>query len=444
MKPIACVMGTFPTLTETFVVGEILELRRRGLPIALYALGRAGASMVQPEAVGLSGEVRYAAPLWAPRLLAANARWLRREPWRYARALGLLVRRAWRNPLHLLKTLYIFPKAVELGEHMGRHGVGHVHAHWATYPTTAALVVSEVTGLPYSFTAHAGDVTLFRTLLAEKIRRARFVVTCTEDLRTDLRGFLPLPASGKVHLNYHGVALERFAYLERPGSGTPTMVACGALYTRKGFADVIEACRILRDGGHDFRCVIVGDGPQRAKLAAQIEETGLGDRVTLAGAVPHSEMVRYYQQGDVFVLPCLERPVRIWDPEADLVKSLEAWFEPSGGVIRDGIPNVLAEAMATGLPVVTTPISGILELVRDGSNGLLVPPGEPAPLARALEQLLTDRTLRRRLGRRAAEDVRAHFDQRRHVASLVEIFECHLGNGAGPSRPAAALAGRRG
>jgi glycosyltransferase involved in cell wall biosynthesis len=444
MSPIACVMGTFPTLTETFVVGEILELRRRGLPIALYALGRSGASTVQPEAVRLSAEVRYATPLWAPRLLAANARWLRREPWRYARTVALLVRRAWRNPLHLLKTLYIFPKAVELGEHMARQGVGHVHAHWATYPTTAALVVSEVTGLPYSFTAHAGDVTVFRTLLAEKVRRARFVVTCTQDLCADLRSLLPWPASGKVHLNYHGVALERFAFRERPGSGTPTIVACGALYTRKGFADVIQACRILRDGGHDFRCVIVGDGPQRPALAAQIEGSDLRDRVTLVGAVPHAEVVRYYQEGDVFVLPCRERPLRIWDPEADLVKSLEAWLEPSGGVIRDGIPNVLAEAMATGLPVVTTPISGIPELVRDGSNGLLVPPGEPAPLARALAQLLTDAALRRRLGRRAAEDVRARFDRRRHVASLADLFEGQFGNGRGPSRPPAAMAGQRG
>jgi glycosyltransferase involved in cell wall biosynthesis len=269
-------------------------------------------------------------------------------------------------------------------------------------------------------------------------------VTCTQDLCADLRSLLPWPASGKVHLNYHGVALERFAFRERPGSGTPTIVACGALYTRKGFADVIQACRILRDGGHDFRCVIVGDGPQRPALAAQIEGSDLRDRVTLVGAVPHAEVVRYYQEGDVFVLPCRERPLRIWDPEADLVKSLEAWLEPSGGVIRDGIPNVLAEAMATGLPVVTTPISGIPELVRDGSNGLLVPPGEPAPLARALAQLLTDAALRRRLGRRAAEDVRARFDRRRHVASLADLFEGQFGNGRGPSRPPAAMAGQRG
>ncbi len=277
-----------------------------------------------------SDEVRFAAPLWAPRLLVANARWMVRRPGRYARALGLLVRRTWRNPVHLLKTLYLFPKAVELGEHMRQQGIAHVHAHWATYPTTAALVVSEVTGLPYSFTAHAGDVTLFRTLLSEKVRRSQFVVTCTDNLRTDISRLLPLPVRGKVHLNYHGVALERFALQERDDGRTPTIVACGALYQRKGFADVVEACRILRDRRHAFRCVIVGDGPQRGRLAAQIAATSLGDRVTLAGAAPHPEVVRHYREGDVFVLPCLERPVTLRDPEADLMKSLEAWFEPSG------------------------------------------------------------------------------------------------------------------
>ncbi len=221
MKPIACLVGSFPTLTETFIVGEIVELRRRGIPIVVYALGRSRESILQPEALTLADEVRFAAPLWAPRLLVANARWVVRRPGRYARALGLLVGRTWRIPVHLLKTLYLFPKAVELGEHMRQQGIAHVHAHWATYPTTAALIVSEVTGLPYSFTAHAGDVTLFRTLLSEKVRRSQFVVTCTDDLRTDISRLLPLPVRGKVHLNYHGVALERFALQERDGERTP-------------------------------------------------------------------------------------------------------------------------------------------------------------------------------------------------------------------------------
>jgi glycosyltransferase involved in cell wall biosynthesis len=444
VKPIACLVGTFPTLTETFIVGEILELRRHGIPMVLYALGRSRGSAVQPDAVALSGEVRYAAPLWSPRLLAANARSLARAPRRYARALGLLVGRVWRNPVHLLKTLYLFPKAVEIGEHMARQGVGHVHAHWATYPTTAALVVSEVTGLPYSFTAHAGDVTLFRTLLAEKIRRARFVVTCTDDLRADLGGFLPASARDKVHLNYHGVALERFALVERNGSRPhPTIVACGGLYKRKGFADVVEACRILRDRGRDFHCVIVGDGPQRPRLEAQIAQAALGHLVRLTGPAPHSEVVRYYREGDVFVLPCSEYRLKLGDPGVDLVKVLEAWFEPAGGTIKDGIPNVLVEAMATGLPVVTTAISGIPELVRDGSNGLFVTPGNIAQLADVLDRLLTDGALRRRLGQRAAEDVRTHFDRRRHMVSLVGIFEHHLKNGRRPARAAAAAAGSR-
>jgi len=436
MRPIACLLATFPTTTETFIVGEIQELRRRGVPIALFALAGAGGTVPQPEAMALARETTYAAPLASGRLLAANARWLARRPGRYLGALGLLFRRTWRNPVHLLKTLYLFPKAVELGDRMSGQGIEHVHAHWSTYPTTVALVLSHVTGLRYSFTAHAGDVTLFRTLLGEKIRRARFVVTCTDDLRADLARLAPAGGGGKVHLNYHGVTLERFPRRARPEPAVPTILACGALYKRKGFAEIVEACAILRDRGRDFRCVIVGDGPNRRHLERLIARTRLGERVTLVGAAPQSEVARRYAEADVFALPCSERPVSVWDPEADLMKSLEAWFEPAGGVIKDGIPNVLVEAMATGLPVVSTPISGIPELIRDGVNGLLVPPQDPVRLAGALERLLLDPSLRRKLGDQAAEDVRERFDRRKNVVELVEIFGRYLDGAA--ARPQAA------
>ena len=442
MKRLAYLLATFPALTETFVVGEILELRRRGVPIELFALRQPRETVDHRDAEALRPETTYARGLGDPRLLAAHLRMLARRPGRYLRTLGLVVRGTWRNPVLLLKSLALFAKAVDLAEIMTARGIEHVHAHWATYPTTCALVVSGLTGRPFSFTAHAWDISLVRTFLPEKIAHARFVVTCTRENQSVLAGLAPGAHAAKVHLNYHGVSLERFAPpAERRRAERPRILACGSLFERKGLADLVRACALLARAGVAFDCVIVGEGPQRPKLQALIAEGGLGERVQLVGAMAPTEVIRQYERADVFVLPCLARSVDVIDEEADVVKSLECWFEGKGSVIKDGIPNVLMEAMAMGVPVVSTPTAGIPELVIDDVNGVLVPPRNPAALAAAIRRLLGDEDLRRRLALRASEDVRARFDRRVTANELADIFTSHL-NGHRPARsePAGAQA----
>lgn len=434
---VAYLLATFPTLTETFVVGEIVELRRQGIPIDVYALGRAAAPLASAEAQALAAETTFARAPWTPAVFGASARWALRRPGRYFGTLVRLLGAAWRNPVHLAKTLFLFAQAAELADRMRERGVGHVHAHWATYPTTVALVVSRLTGLPFSFTAHAWDVSLIRTLLDVKLRAARFVVTCTDENRQYLAGRLPAPERDKVHLNYHGIALERFPrrVADAP-SGALTITACGTLFERKGLADLVRACAILAGRGHDFHCVVIGEGPQRPVLEALVRDLGLGERVRLTGALSQFEVIRWYERTDIFALPCLARRVRLRDPEADWLKSLEAWLE-RGTVIKDGIPNVLAEVMAMGIPVVSTALAGIPELIQHEENGLLVPPRDPARLAAALERLLTDGALRRRLGDTGAADVRTHFDRRENTQALVSIFTRAL-EASGPGAPARA------
>ena len=426
-KPIAYVLSTFPTITETFICGEIDELRRRGLSLALFALAQPKEAVCQPEALRLANEVTYALPLLSPRLLRVHLVWMLRRPTRYLGTFWMLTSAAWRNPVYLAKTVYVFLKAVEFADQMVRLGVSHVHAHWATYPTTAALAISELTDLPFSFTAHAWDVDVVRTLLPEKVRLARFVVTCTAERQAQLQALQPPHSEPKVHLNYHGVMTDELAAIPRDAPGDPpVIVGCGALFRRKGFADLIQACGILKRAGRRFKCVIIGEGPQRAHLVQLIAVEGLAGDVTLLGSLPQVEVFRQYARSDIFALPCRPVTARVVDGEGGLLKGLEAWFE-SQRVVKDGIPNVLAEAMAMGLPVVSTVLSGIPELVRSERNGLLVPPGDPERLATALDGLINDPARRKRLGEQAIVDARARFDRPTNTGLLAQIFLTHLG-----------------
>jgi glycosyltransferase involved in cell wall biosynthesis len=193
-----------------------------------------------------------------------------------------------------------------------------------------------------------------------------------------------------------------------------------------GFADLVQACGILKRAGRRFRCVIIGDGPQRRPLVDLIAAEGLSGEVTLLGSLPQVEVFRQYARSDIFALPCRPVVARVFDGEGGVLKGLEAWFE-NQRVVKDGIPNVLAEAMAMGLPVVSTVLSGIPELVRSERNGLLVPPGDPERLAAALDGLLSDPARRKRLGEQAAADARASFDRPTNTGLLAQIFLTHLG-----------------
>jgi len=417
----------FPSLTETFIFGEIAELRRRGLPLELFALTPLKDGWTcQPDAQQLAGEVTYAAPLLSWRVLTANLRWLVRRPARYLGTLGFLTAAAWRNPVHWAKAVYVFFRAAEFADHMRRRDVGHIHAHWATYPATAAYVVSRVLGIPFSITAHVYDATLIRSLMREKVRRARFIVTCNAWSARRLAALVP-EAGPRIFLNYHGITLERFV----PDGSSPApapegvfrIFSCGSLHPRKGFPVLLEAFRRLRDRGRAFTCTILGEGPERGRLERLIAAHGLQQHVTLLGARPHREVLRQYGEADLFVLACMTDYLGWREVFADPVLLLEVGLAIPFRLLTDGIPNVLVEAMAMGLPVVSTTVAGVPELIEDGRTGLLVPEQDPGALATAIERLMDDPALRDRLRTNARADVHARFDRRRNVQDLVRILD---------------------
>jgi glycosyltransferase involved in cell wall biosynthesis len=303
-----------------------------------------------------------------------------------------------------LAALRHFFKAGYLVDILLHKPVDHLHAHFASTPTLVAMFAHQLSGIPYSFTAHAKDIyvndpDVFRV----KLERARAVVTCTEYNRRFLQEqFGPL-CDGKLHSIYHGLDVSQFKFTlpRRVESGDPVILSVGRLVEKKGLADLIAAADILRRRGHSFQLEIIGSGPLRGALETQVKQLGLEDRTRLLGALAHDRVCLAYQRASVFVLPCLVT---------------------SNGD-RDGIPNVLLEAMASGVPAVSTPISGIPELIESGVDGLLVPPKDPTSLAEAVERVLASQELGERLARAARAKIEASFSLDSSADRLRGVFD---------------------
>ena len=253
--------------------------------------------------------------------------------------------------------------------------------------------------MPYSVTAHASDIYVSPLLLRTKLAGADFVATCTGYNQTHLVEAVP-EAAGKIALAYHGLELEHYDPSTRTPAILPTLLAVGQLREKKGLAYLLDACRELTDRGVRFQCEIIGEGPQRAELERKMRELGLEKAVALRGARSHDEVIEAYRRAWLFVLPC------VISEDGD----------------RDGIPNVILEAMAMGLPVVSTRHSGIPEVVEHEATGLLVPPADAAALADALVRVLEDRREAHEMGEHGRTFVLDRFDAERNVRALRERF----------------------
>lgn len=431
---VAYVLKGFPRVSETFVASEMYRLEQAGVPLRLYVLkpveehernaphpiaGWIRARPVYlPRTSSLSGVSRFS---WLAANLPSFAPALRRTA--RSRPLGL-ARAGWAALLDSLRARNlwwapprkVFMRDFLLGVALAARlleapDVRHLHAHFAHGTTTVTRYASMITGLPFSFTAHARDIYVEKLnpggLLERKLRDARFVVTCTETNRRHLERM----ADGiPVHRIYHGLNAE-FTRILAAGGPAPTpngrfrVLAVGRLVAKKGFDVLVEACSLVAAQGVPVEAVIVGhpaplEPEVRPELEAQIASLGLGGRVRIVGSIAQSELYEEYRRASAFCLPC-----RIAD---------------TGD--RDGIPNVMVEAMACGVPVVSTDVSAIPELVTSGSNGLLVAPEDSRAVADALLQLHRDPELARRLGAAAVSTVCARFDGDRLVDELVTLF----------------------
>ena len=397
---IGYVVKMFPRLSETFILNEIREMERHGLALRIFSLKRP----TQSDAQLVAGTVR------APVHYLPNR--IYREPVRVVRAhIGVLFRfpRGYvRTLLHVLRGrelssmargLRRFCQTCCLVQEMRE--VRHLHAHFASDPTRLASWARMICEVPFSVTTHAKDLYAGDRIkspgLHYKLRLARFVVTNSEHSAEDLRMAIQEPI--RLVTIYNGIDLSAFPQRAKEPA-TPSILAVGRLVEKKGFEHLIKACGILKARGVPFRCEIIGGGALRQALEGVIQELGLSRLVRLRGQMAQSQLREHYAEATVFALPCVAAA------DGD----------------RDILPNVVKEAMAIGVPVVTTHLEGIEELVTPEVSGLLVAPRNSEALAQALERLLTDETLRRRLAAEGRKVVEDRFDARTAFKRLGELL----------------------
>ncbi len=393
--PIGFLVKTYPKLSETFVLEEILGLERLGVKLHIFSLNPPSDDAVHSGFDNVVANVTYLPQnYWSLASVAAQFAQALRHPWRYLNSLAFALTRGERGGLR------DFLRAGVLAEKMRALNIAHVHSHFISEPTGVAELTSRLSGVSYSVSAHAKDIYLSQpSVLRRKLERAKFTVTCTCYNRNHLHAIAP---KAIVQRMYHGIDLERFdGASDALKAAPPLVLSVGRLVEKKGFATLIQACLALNLKGLSFRCEIVGYGSEQKNLQDQIDSFGLGDVVVLIGKMTHAALIARYRQATLFVLP--------------------SQIAEDGD--RDGIPNVLLEAMAMELPVVSTDVSGIPEVVQSGRNGLLVPPKNASALAEAIGELLVDSKLRGRMGKEGRHVVETMFDNARNLLLLRGLFE---------------------
>ncbi len=387
------VVKRYPRYSETFIVNEILAHEAAGMEVEIFSLLPPEDGHFQDAISRIRAPVTY---LQAKGLKAS-------EFWSTLAETGESLPNLWRSLEEASgeDVRYVYQAALLAG-HARRRGITHLHAHFATASTTVARLSARFAGIPYTMTAHAKDI-FHESVNPEDLRRklrdaAATVTVCDYNLEYLRASYGPIAKD--VRRIYNGLELEKFSY-EAPRGRAPLILAVGRLVEKKGFDDLIEACALLRNRSVQFRCRIIGLGEQERELRAKVKRLKLGDRVELPGPRPQSALIEAVGSAAVFAAPCVV----------------------GGDGNRDGLPTVLLEAMALGTPCVSTDVTGIPEVLRDGETGLMVPQRDPAALADAIERLLSDPELRVGLAGRARRLVEAEFNVRRNAALLREAFE---------------------
>jgi colanic acid/amylovoran biosynthesis glycosyltransferase len=392
MTHFAYLFERFPSFGQTFCYREVAEMLRQGMQPPIFAIRRPKDEPPQDWDPQIVARVHYLPE--EAQLVPEIDRALKRKQLR--KEIVDLVTEWGRRPdfLRLYQAIYVGVRLQELG-------VRQVHAHFAGMAARTAFWIKKFFGISFSFTGHANDIFAprdFEIGLHKLMESASAIVTVSDYAARFLKDRFPT-SSAKIHCIYNGLDLSQFRRADFSGA-IPSIVAVGRLIEKKGFGDLVRACDLLKNRGREFHCQIIGEGPLEKELRAQIEELGLQTDVTLAGPQPQKQIVSQLAAAWVLVLPCIA--------------------EKSGAM--DNLPTVIMEGMAAGLPVISTPIGGVPEMVVDNETGFVVPSGDVVALADAIEKVIVDLARARKLGQAGHERAQNLFSIEKTVRELRTLF----------------------
>ncbi len=390
IKKIAYILSRFPVLTETFIAREVQELRHRGVVVEVFSLkGPNLKETLQSTTEEFIATTHYYPYFFSRRVWNALIYYFFTKPTKFYCILATIIKTHISNPTLLLKTLSIIPKSFAIANSLRKKGITRIHAHWATIPTTAAWMIARLNGCTFTFTAHAWDIFQVDTMLQEKMCDAANVITISNYNKIYLSDKFPEIDPDKIKVVHCGLDLQQFTPKHSKQRNIFTILSIGRLTEKKGFDVLLKACKVLKDMRIPFLCQIVYvRGVFEREVFDLYHRLELKDCVHFIPELPQKEIIKYYSGADCFVLPCIIASTKD----------------------RDGIPVVILESMSMELPVVSTPVSGIPEVIENGKTGLLAKPGDADDLAHTIIQLYSDPELRDKLGRAGRNFVKEQFE----------------------------------
>lgn len=400
LMKVAYVLTTFPSRSETFALGEIDALGRLGFEVVVLAAQGVRNTVEH----GYPAQVCYRPALFSQQAAASIIYFLCKYPagvWRLLVLMLVVLFASWREAAVILANFYTIAC---FARRLDEEGIEHVHGYFMNWPACMALALATATGRTYSLAGHARDIFVEDRALALKVARSDFVVMCTREGLEHMCDNIPESLHDKVHLVRHGVeiheTLESQAPVDLPKECQKTVMAIGRFVEKKGFKYLLKAFALVRHQHGSCTLVLAGDGPQRDDLSALVERLGIGEHVCFAGWQEHAALMGQLSRASILVAPSVVAS------DGD----------------RDGVPNVILEALALGVSVIACEAGAIGEVIIDGQTGVLTPAGDVGKLAQAITLLLEDTELQKRLAQNGHRLVADKFDRARNTQALADLF----------------------